>query len=92
MKFNLQDDQVDIKEQAENTAQKRYDITKKRFLVGKVDVLDLNVASKEKDVAKRNYISALRSFWTDYYQIRKTTLYDFIEQHPIKTEYEKLIK
>lgn len=92
MKFNLQDDQVDIKEQAENTAQKRYDITKKRFLVGKVDVLDLNVASKEKDVAKRNYISALRSFWTDYYQIRKTTLYDFIEQQPIKTEYEKLIK
>lgn len=91
-KFNLQDDQVDIKEQAENTAQKRYEITKKRFLVGKVDVLDLNVASKEKDVAKRNYISALRSFWTNYYQIRKTTLFDFIEQKPIETEYEKLIK
>ena len=92
MKFNLQDEQVEIKEQAETTAQKRYDITKKRFMVGKVDVLDLNVASKEKDVAKRNYISALRSYWTDYYQIRKTTLFDFIEQEPIETEYKKLIR
>jgi outer membrane protein TolC len=92
MKFNLQDDQVDIQEQAKTTAQKRYKITKKRFMVGKVDVLDLNVASKEKDVAKRNYISALRSYWTDYYQIRKTTLFNFIEDHPIKTQYENLIE
>lgn len=92
MKFNLQDDQVEIKGQAESTAEKRYEITKKRFLVGKVDVLDLNVAAKEKDVAKRNYISALRNFWTDYYQIRKTTLFNFIEDQPIQTEYEKLLE
>ena len=92
MKFNLQDDQVEVKEQAERTAQKRYDITKKRFLVGKVDVLDLNVASSEKDVAKRNYISALRNYWLDYFQIRQLTLYDFMENQPLEEEFQELIR
>jgi outer membrane protein TolC len=92
MQFNLQDDQVEIKEQADLTADKRYEITKKRFLVGKVDVLDLNVASQEKDVATRNYISSLRSFWTDYYQIRKITLYDFFSDKKLETEYERLVE
>ena len=92
MQFNLQDDQLKIKDQANLTAQKRYEITKKRFLVGKVNVLDLNVASQEQDVAKRNYIASLRNYWTAYYNIRKVTLYDFIEQEPLKTDYEKLIE
>lgn len=91
MKFNLQDDQVEIKKQADLTAEKRYDITRKRFLVGKIDVLDLNVASQEKDVAMRDYISSLRSFWTDYYEIRRITLYDFFEEEKLKTDYENII-
>jgi len=92
MKFNLQDDQVEVKEQAELIAQKRYDITKKRFLVGKVDVLDLNVASSEKDIAKRNYISSLRNYWLDYFQIRRLTLYDFMDNQPLEEEYQELIR
>jgi outer membrane protein TolC len=82
---------VEIKKQADLTADKRYEITKKRFLVGKVDVLDLNVASQEKDVSTRNYISSLRTFWTDYYQIRKITLYDFFQQKKLTTEYNNLV-
>lgn len=92
MKFNLQDDQVEVKYQAELTAQKRYDITKKRFLVGKVDVLDLNVASNEKDVAKRNYISTLRNYWLDYFEIRQLTLYNFLEDKPLEAEFDSLVK
>ena len=92
MKFNLQDDQVEVKHQAELTAQKRYDITKKRFLVGKVDVLDLNVASSEKDVAKRNYISTLRNYWLDYFEIRQLTLYNFLEDKPLEANFDGLIQ
>jgi outer membrane protein TolC len=92
MKFNLQDEQVKVKRQAELTAQKRYDITKKRFLVGKVDVLDLNVASNEKDVAKRNYISALRNYWLDYFEIRQITLFNFREDQPLKAEFDEMIR
>jgi len=74
------------------TAQKRYDITKKRFLVGKVDVLDLNVASGEKDVAKRNYISALRNYWLDYFQIRRITLFDFFRDRQLTADFQQLAR
>ena len=52
MQFNMQDDQLFIAAKSDTIAQKRYDLTKQRFLIGKVDVLDLNVSLSEKDAAK----------------------------------------
>lgn len=92
MQFNLQDDQLMIAAKSDTIAQKRYDMTKQRFLIGKVDVLDLNVALSEKDVAKTNYISALRKYWSNFYNLRKITLYDFIEDQSLGTDYEELIE
>ena len=90
MQFNLQDEQVKAKKQANLTAQKRYEITQKRFRVGKVGVLELNDASQKQDKAKRNYIQALRSYWQDYYRIRSMTLYDFVEQRKLDEEFGEL--
>lgn len=92
MQFNLQDDQLLIAAKSDTIAQKRYDMTKQRFLIGKVDVLDLNVALSEKDAAKSNYIAALRKYWSNYYNLRKITLYDFVADQPLNTDYEKLIE
>ena len=57
-----------------------------------VDVLDLNVALSEKDAAKINYISALRKYWTDFYKLRKITLYDFIEDKALEADFDDLVK
>ncbi|NOQ24063.1 MAG: TolC family protein [Bacteroidales bacterium] len=92
MQFNLQDDQFVIAAKSDTIAQKRYDMTKQRFLIGKVDVLDLNVALSEKDVAKTNYISALRKYWSNYYNLRKITLYDFIQDKALDTDFDQLIE
>ncbi len=92
MQFNLQDDQLIIAAKSDTIAQKRYDMTKQRFLIGKVDVLDLNVALKEKDEAKKNYISALRQYWSNFYNLRKVTLYDFIKNNALDAEFEELIE
>jgi len=92
MQFNLQDDQVVIAAKSDTIAQKRYDMTKQRFLIGKVDVLDLNVALSEKDGAKTNYIAALRKYWSNYYTLRKITLYDFLEDKPLDANYDQLIE
>ncbi len=91
MQFNLQDDQFLIAAKTDTIAQKRYDMTKQRFLIGKVDVLDLNIALSEKDAAKTNYISALRKYWSNFYNLRKITLYDFIEGQPLDADFEQLI-
>lgn len=92
MQFNLQDDQLMIAAKSDTIAQKRYDMTKQRFLIGKVDVLDLNVALSEKDAAKINYIAALRKYWSNFYNLRKITLYDFIQDQPLNTDYDQLIE
>lgn len=92
MQFNLQDDQLMIAAKSDTIAQKRYDMTKQRFLIGKVDVLDLNVALTEKDNAKSSYIAALRQYWSNFYNLRKITLYDFIKDESLDTDYNKLIE
>ena len=92
MQFNMQDDQVVISAKSDTIGQKRYDVTKQRFLIGKIDVLNLNDALKEKDSAKRGYISSLRDYWNSFYTLRQLTLYDFVNNQSLSEEFDKLIK
>jgi len=92
MQFNLQDEQLGIAAKADTIATNRYNVSKQRFLIGKISVLDLNVAQNEKDVAKRGYLSALRNFWSYYYNLRALTLYDWLEDQPLKEDFESLLR
>jgi len=81
MQFNMQEDQIRIAAKSDTVAQKRFDITQKRYMIGLInDVLELDKAQIDNDNAKKSYYVALRTFWRNYYQIRKLTLYDFFEE------------
>ncbi len=71
--------QIEISKKSDEVAQKRYEVAQNRYLIGKIDITNLNIALTEKDNAKRSYIGALRSFWTAYYDLRRLTLYDFVQ-------------
>jgi outer membrane protein TolC len=90
--FNLQDDQVKIAAKSDTVAAKMFEVTKQRFLIGKIDVLELNNADTKKDQNKRNYIQALNNYWTYYYNMRALTLYDFVNRKLLETDYEKLVE
>jgi len=90
--FNMQDDQVRIAAKSDTVAAKMFEVTKQRFLIGKIDVLDLNNADTKKDQNKRNYIQALNNYWTYYYNMRALTLFDFINRKPLETDYDKLVE
>jgi len=90
--FNLQKSQVEIAAQSDTVAMKRYEVTKQRFLIGKIAVLDLNDADSRKDQNKRAYVQALQNYWSYYYNIRTLTLFDFINRRALETDYEKLIE
>jgi outer membrane protein TolC len=80
MEFNMQEEQLFIAAKADTVAQKRYDVTQKRYMIGQVnDVLELNNAQIDNDTARKGYYSALRNYWINYYQLRKMTLYDFLD-------------
>ena len=91
MQFNLQDDQVLIASKADAIANLRYEVTKQRFLIGKIDVLDLNVALEEKDVARRGYVQALRNYWDYYYDLRGLTLYDWQKDLKLTEDFDELL-
>ncbi len=91
MQFNLQDDQVAIASKADTIADLRYEVTKQRFLIGKIDVLDLNVALEEKDVARRGFVQALRNYWDYYYNLRGLTLYDWQKDIKLSEDFDELL-
>jgi len=90
--FNLQKNQVNIAAKSDTVAMKRYEVTKQRFLIGKIAVLDLNDADSRKDQNKRAYVQALQDYWSFFYNIRSITLFDFINRKPLETDYEKLLQ
>lgn len=81
--FNLQAYQVRVASKTDQTAWRRYEVARRMYLMGKSTVLDLNAATTEKDTARRNYIAALRNYWTLYYGLRSMTQYDFQRNLPL---------
>ena len=73
-------------EKAQEVALKRYEITKKRYVLGKITITDLNIAQEEKDKAVVDYLNSLENFWIDYYTLRRLTLYDFRTDEKITIE------
>ena len=92
MQFNLQSEQLRLAAKKDTLSQTRYDITKQKFLIGKVDVLKLNDALASKDGAIVNYVQALRTYWNYYYNVRKTTLFDFEKNRVLEQDYDELLK
>lgn len=76
-RFEVLRSHVEITKKSDEVAQERYIVAQSRYLIGKIDITNLNIALTEKDNARRNYIGALRSFWSAFFELRRLTLYDF---------------
>ena len=87
MQFNAQPTQCRNSLRAQEIAEERYDIMRRRYEEGMVSVTDLNTALQEMTSAKAQYISQLNTFWSDYYSLQKSTLYDWNMNRDIILEY-----
>ncbi|WP_029906583.1 TolC family protein [Prevotella sp. 10(H)] len=88
--FNSQSKQLELAKETDLIAQQRYNTSIEAFVLGKIDVLNLNDSQSSKDEARRNYIEQMYLLWSYYYQIRSLTLYDFITDREITTDYENI--
>ncbi|MFH6603683.1 TolC family protein [Maribacter algicola] len=86
LNWSSQRDFLATSETAKEIALKRYEITKKRYVLGKITITDLNIAQSEKDKAVVDYLNSLEKFWLDYYTLRRLTLYDFKTDEKIEIE------
>lgn len=91
MQFNMQYRQVAIAAKSDTVAQKRYEVTKQRYLIGTIDITELNIAQSDKDTNQKAYISALQSYWINFFQIRRLTLFDFQQNKRITLDINRIL-
>lgn len=90
--FNLQAMRVRVAARKDSTAQRRSEVARRLYLLGRSTVLDLNASISEKDSARRGYLSALREYWSLYYTLRSITLFDFRRNEPLSIDEKLLIE
>lgn len=78
--------QVALAAKADTVGEKRFEVAKDRYVIGKIGISDLYIAQSEKDAARVAYVQALRGFWLAYHQLRKLTLFDFATHQRIVHE------
>lgn len=83
--FDLVRNQVALANRTYEVAQKTNNITRQRYLVGKIGITELNIALNQQETSRQAYVRALQNFWTAYYELRRLTLYDFINDRPLVT-------
>lgn len=91
-KFNNQAAQLNIADEADQIAQKRYKTSIETFLIGKINTLDLNDAQNSKDEARQKHIQEMFYYWYYYYQLRSITLWDFEKNAELNADFEDVIK
>ena len=72
-----------ISAKSDTIAQKRYEVARNRYMLGKISITDLGLAQEAKDNAVVDYVRMLQQYWQSYYDIRRVTLYDFEKNLPI---------
>lgn len=90
--FNLQSNRVKVAVKTDYTADRRNNIARRLYILGRSTILDMNAAISEQNIARQNYINALFNYWQLYYTIRSITLYDFEKDILLTEDYESLIK
>ena len=83
MNFNNQPQKLSLAKENDEVAQRRYQISVDAFILGKMDILNLNDSQNSKDEARREYINQMWLLWDYYYRIRGLTLYDFANHQPL---------
>lgn len=90
--FNNQAQQLDIAEEADLIAEKRYKTSVETFMIGKISTLDLNDAQNSKDEARQKHISELYYYWYYFYQLRSLTLWDFERDTELEADFEEVVR
>ena len=92
MQFNNQRSQCEIAARAAQLAEDSYQLALQNFGSGTMTMTQLDQLKEKRDNALSSYVNNVASFWNYYFQIRQTTLYDYVTGTDISAEFDKLIK
>jgi outer membrane protein TolC len=75
--FNYQKEIIFVSKESADVAVQVYELNKKRFLLGQIDVNTLSNFQSRKENALKEYINTLQIYWQLFYKIRQLTLFNF---------------
>ena len=81
--FSRLQNEIDLLKDIMEKAEERFSISNDRYILGNIDITNLTLAQRDKDQTKRNYINALKSYWSSYYRLRILSGYDLITNSEI---------
>lgn len=76
--------QLALSAKADTVANKRFEVAKNRYVIGRIQIDNLYIAQNEKDQAVQQYLQSLRGYWQAFYRLRRSTLYDFVAGREIR--------
>lgn len=91
MDFNLQPKLVESAAKANDIAKLSFELTKKKFMLGKADVLRMNEATKASQSAMEKYLNSIYTYWQYYYELQKLTLYNLKDKTDLAVDFVKLV-
>ncbi len=89
--FNLRKSELASAALADTIAHSASVATKQRFVLGKVNVIDINESEKALFNARTRYINALRKYWSQYYFMRSICLYDFEKKENLMDQFDEIL-
>jgi len=89
--FNRQEKYVEDAVIADSIASEVYRLTLERFIAGQADIIRLQNAQEASISARVRHINALRDYWYYYYNMRRMTLYDFLNDNSLAEDFEEKI-
>lgn len=87
--FNIQNDIILSELEALDMANRIYDETVEKFILGSADYNSLTLSQSRKESTQIKYITAIKNYWASYYKIRRMTLYDFEQNLSLSEGFEK---
>jgi outer membrane protein TolC len=76
--------QLEIAAKADSVGLKRFEVARNRYSIGRIDFGNLAIAQTEKDQALQEYLRSLRGYWDAFYRLRRLTLWDFVQDAPLR--------
>lgn len=90
--YAQQEAQLQIATRTDTIAQRRYDVAKIRYLIGKVTITDMNNAEVDRNKSRQGFVNKLRDYWLYYYELRQLTLFDLVKNKPLQVNYDAIVK
>jgi len=90
--YELKELETESTSKADSIAKISYELALIRFRNGEAGIIDLDNSQAKKDAARQQYLSTQEKFWTLFYQLQSTTLYDLRIKKELDVDVESYVE